>query len=186
LASRRAPRDDDEAQGIRPLRTEELFLAHGATIWRALRRLGVMEVDVDDVCQEVFLIVHQRLHTFEGRSSALTWIYGICVRVASDYRKRLHGASQRSAECAVEPRMEGRQEEAFAIREARAKLDRILDTLDSDKRSVFVLFEIEEMAMADVAIALGCPLQTAYSRLHAARREVDAAIARLSDVEAFR
>ena len=53
---------------------------------------------------------------------------------------------------------------------------RALDTLDDDKRATFVLYEIEELSMAEVAEALGCPLQTAYSRLHAARKIVEAAV----------
>ncbi len=51
-------------------------------------------------------------------------------------------------------------------------LDEALDQLDDDKRAVFVLFELEQMPMVDVAEAAGCPLQTAYSRLYAARKIV--------------
>ncbi len=76
-------------------------------------------------------------------------------------------------------RFDSNQEDDAALREARATLDRILDGLDDDKRAVFVLFEIEELPMTEVAMAVGCPLQTAYSRLHAARREVEAAMHRL-------
>jgi RNA polymerase sigma-70 factor (ECF subfamily) len=43
---------------------------------------------------------------------------------------------------------------------------------------VFVLFEIEQIPMEEVARAVGCPLQTAYSRLHAARERVTAAAKR--------
>jgi RNA polymerase sigma-70 factor (ECF subfamily) len=74
--------------------------------------------------------------------------------------------------------IEARQEEDVALHQARAELDRILDTLSDDKRAVFVLYEIEELPMAEVAAAVGCPLQTAYSRLHAARQEVEAIMMR--------
>jgi RNA polymerase sigma-70 factor (ECF subfamily) len=43
---------------------------------------------------------------------------------------------------------------------------------------VFVLYELEELPMIEVAEAVGCPLQTAYSRLHAARDAVEAAVVR--------
>ena len=58
----------------------------------------------------------------------------------------------------------------YARSEARQLLASLLDVLDSDKRAVFVLYEIEELSMKEVAEAVGCPLQTAYSRLHAARK----------------
>ena len=68
----------------------ELFAEHVHYVFRALRRLGVDESDVEDVCQEVFLVVDRRLPEFEGRSSLRTWIYAICLRCASRYRKRPH------------------------------------------------------------------------------------------------
>jgi RNA polymerase sigma-70 factor (ECF subfamily) len=52
----------------------------------------------------------------------------------------------------------------------RHTLETLLDRLDADKRAVIVLFEIEELSMKEVAEVLGCPVQTAYSRLHAARK----------------
>jgi len=69
--------------------------------------------------------------------------------------------------------------EALAKHQARALLDRVLDDLDEDKRAVFVLYEIEELSMNDVAEAVSCPVQTAYSRLHAARKQVQDGIAAL-------
>jgi RNA polymerase sigma-70 factor (ECF subfamily) len=148
-----------------------------------LRRLGVSASDVEDVCQEVFITVHRRLPTFEGRSSLLTWIYGICVKVAADHRKRLRTRRERMAEFAAEPIASSQLADPIAIREARAKLDRILDGLEDSKRAVFVLYEIEELPMGEVATALGVPIQTAYSRLHAARAEVAAAIGRAANEE---
>jgi RNA polymerase sigma-70 factor, ECF subfamily len=164
--------------GSQGLSTAEVFNENASMAWRALRALGVAEADVDDVCQEVFITVHRRLPTFDGRSAVRTWVYGICVRVAADYRKRVRSRRE-LGEDAPELSVEPRQEDAVSIRQARAELHRILDGLDDDKRAVFVLYEIEELAMSEVAAALGCPLQTAYSRLHAARREVEAAVERL-------
>jgi RNA polymerase sigma-70 factor (ECF subfamily) len=69
------------------------------------------------------------------------------------------------------------QEDEVERRRALALLDGALDQLDDDKRAVFVLFELEQVPMVEVAEAVGCPLQTAYSRLHAARKIVEGAIA---------
>src|SRR5207237_6566320 len=67
---------------------EELFEAHVGFVWRVLRSLGVPASDLEDASQEVFLVVHRKRATFEGRSSIRTWLYGICVRTASDRRRR--------------------------------------------------------------------------------------------------
>jgi RNA polymerase sigma-70 factor (ECF subfamily) len=141
--------------------------------------LGVDETDIEDVCQEVFLIVHRKLAAFEGRSSLRTWVYGICVRTAADYRKRRRTRGGGALPLADEPWIAQSQDDELALREARVLLDRILVELDVEKRAFFVLYEIEELSMGEVAAALGCPEATAYSRLRAARREVEGAILRL-------
>ncbi len=155
-----------------------IFREHAPFVWRALRRLGVHERDVEDVCQEVFVVVHRKLGDFEGRSSMRTWIYGICARTASDYRRSGRVRREIVTDAPPEAAGDAAQHDAVALRQARATLDKILDELDDDKRAVFVLYEIEELTMAEVAEALGCPLQTAYSRLHAARKAVEASVER--------
>jgi RNA polymerase sigma-70 factor (ECF subfamily) len=156
----------------------EVFRQYAPFVWRALRRLGVPESDVEDVCQEVFVVVHRKLGDFEGRSSLRTWIYGICARTASDYRRSGRVRREIVTDAPPDAPQDGGQHDVLAMKQARQKLDRILDTLDDDKRAVFVLYEIEELTMAEVAEAIGCPLQTAYSRLHAARKLVEAGVAK--------
>lgn len=156
---------------------------HGPYVWRVLRRLGVSETDVDDVCQEVFLVVHRKLGEFEGRSALRTWIYAIAVRTAADHRKRAHRRHEIvSAEVPDAPGSDDPLR-TLQLRRARTLLDDLIGALDDDKRAVFVLFEIEQLPMQEVAEALGCPLQTAYSRLHAARAQIQAGAARLRAAE---
>lgn len=158
----------------------ELYRENVAFVWRSLRRLGVSERDIDDVCQEVFVIVHRRLSTFDGTASMRTWMFGIARRVAADHRKRAHVRRETLAapsELFVEWG-EPETSDAIELRRARAILDEILDELDEAKRAVFVLFELEEMPMSEVAKAVECPLQTAYSRLAAARKQVESAVLR--------
>ena len=113
------------------------------------------------------------------RSTIRTWLYGIALRCASDYRRRAHVVREVSGALeAYEPTVGADQPQVVAHRQARALLDRIIDELDDDKRAVFVLFELEELTMAEVAEVVGCPLQTAYSRLYAARSAVEAAMVR--------
>jgi RNA polymerase sigma-70 factor (ECF subfamily) len=148
---------------------EQIFHQHGAYVVRALRYFGVPERELPDVCQEVFVVVHRKLAEFEQRSSIRTWLYRIAQRAASDYRRRAH---VRRELVTGEP-IDGIQsdERHFdAALDARATLIRALGVLDEDKRAVFVLFEIEGLTMKEIAATLRCPLQTAYSRLHAARK----------------
>ncbi|HMJ14192.1 MAG TPA: sigma-70 family RNA polymerase sigma factor [Polyangiaceae bacterium] len=157
-----------------------IFDKHMPLAWRALRRLGVREADVADVCQEVFMVIHRRLDDFDRSLSMPSWIYGICVRVASEYRRRAPQRREVGADQLPELTSPPNQEEAAERRQARERLDHVLSQLDDARREVFILYEIEELPMREVAAAVGCPLQTAYSRLHAARVEVERAFSKRS------
>jgi RNA polymerase sigma-70 factor (ECF subfamily) len=155
--------------GARPS-VRQVFDEHARYVWRALRHLGVADAEIADVSQEVFITVHKKLPEFEGRSSLRTWLYGICLRVASDHRRRAYVRRELpSAEPAAE---RGAGAELGPGIEDRATLRALLDVLDPDKRAVLVLYEIEGFTMKEVAEIVACPLQTAYSRLHAARERL--------------
>jgi RNA polymerase sigma-70 factor, ECF subfamily len=147
-----------------------VFSEHAPFVLRVLRHLGVPGSDLQDQAQEVFVAVFRGLEGFEGRSALRTWVYGICVRVASNYRRRAYVRRERSVSEPPEQAQEPDQPRALEEGMGWPALRRLLDTLDADKRDVFVLYELEELPMREVAEACGCPLQTAYSRLHAARR----------------
>jgi RNA polymerase sigma-70 factor (ECF subfamily) len=153
-------------------RLDELFSQHLHFIWRVLSRHGIAAADVEDAAQEVFLTAHRRLSDFDpARASPRTWLYAIAVRVAANHRRR---AARPPGELA----MKQRTDPGTTLDRARAleRLRTALSTMDADRREVFVLYEMEELPMKQVAEMLGCPLQTAYTRLHAARREVAAAL----------
>lgn len=159
-----------------PPRFEDVFGACAPLVCRTLRRLGLPEADVEDLAQEVFMVVFRKLPAFEGRSKVSTWVYGICVKVAADHRRRAYVRLESPRDEVPETEVTPPQGVAVARLEARALLDAVLAELDDDKRAVFVLYELEELGMAEVAAALEVPLQTAYSRLHAARKLVESAV----------
>jgi RNA polymerase sigma-70 factor (ECF subfamily) len=147
----------------------QIFDEHARYVWRTLRHLGIPEADVPDLCQEVFVTVNRKLPSFEGRSTLRTWLYGICIRVASEHRRRPHVRRETPLS---EPAQESFEQQALApdsTLEQRSAVQRLLAVLDEDKRQVVVLYEIEGFSMKEVAEIVECPVQTAYSRLHAAR-----------------
>lgn len=146
-----------------------VFDEHARYVIRTLRHLGVREADVEDVAQEVFVTVHRKLPEFEGRSKLRTWLYAICLRVASDHRRRAYVVRERATDNPPVDTGERTGDEADTTLESRAFVQELLGELDDDKRAVLVLYEIEGLTMREVADVIGCPLQTAYSRLHAAR-----------------
>src|ERR1041384_4672985 len=170
----RPPPTDFRTPELTPARPElpslsTIFDEHARYVIRTLRHFGVNAADVDDVAQEVFVTVHRKLPEFEGRSQLRTWLYAICFRVASDHRRRAYVVRERPTSSPPVDAGERSGQEPDTSLESRTFVQGLLETLDDDKRAVLVLYEIEGLTMREVAEIVGCPLQTAYSRLHAAR-----------------
>jgi RNA polymerase sigma-70 factor (ECF subfamily) len=161
---------------------EALFKAHAGFVWRTLRRYGVPESDTADVAQEVFVVVHRRLKDFDRRLSLRGWMYGISAHVASEYHRRVRTRREDVVEAPPEREAPASQEAHLERREAQKLIDRVLSEMDPKKREVFELYELEEWSIAEIAQAVGCPLQTAYSRLQSARELMQAAWRRREEV----
>lgn len=162
--------------GAAAARVGDAFGAHAAYVLRTLRCFGVPERELEDARQDVFEVVTRRLHEVEA-AGVRAWIYGICLRKALARRRdaaRRREELGRDDERSVEPE----QEASVARSQALARALAILESLDDEKRAVFVLYEVEQLTMAEVAEVVGCPVQTAYARLYAARREVEATLKR--------
>jgi len=162
----------------------EVFRAYAGYVLGLLRRLGVRDADVEDVAQEVFIVVHAQLAGFEGRSTLKTWICGICVRKVSEYRRRAHRRHEVVVATLPERAAGGDQDQHARLErdEQAALLQQGLSLLSEKLLHVFVLYEVEELTMAEVARAVGCPRFTAYTRLYAARRAMRTFLERASDV----
>lgn len=157
---------------------EQLYELHFDFIWRSLRRLGVPDGALDDAVQEVFITAYHRLESFEGRSSVRSWLFGIAIHVAQrsyrTARRRPDRALEEVASLGTSQGPHDAAEHAEAIR----LVYELLDGLDLDRRAIFVLAELEEMTGPEIADALGVELNTVYSRLRAARRDFNSALAR--------
>lgn len=168
-----------------------VYEAHFQFVWRCLRSLGVRDGWLDDAVQDVFVVVHDKLHRFDGRANLRTWIYSIALRVARRYRHR----AARDAKQFVSGATFGNDdtpeelhslsvpttdlERELDASETLALARRALDHLDDEKREVFVLACVEQMSAPEIAEITGLPVNTVYSRLRAARLAFTERVARL-------
>jgi RNA polymerase sigma-70 factor (ECF subfamily) len=159
-------------------RLAAMFSAHFDFVWRSVRRLGVPDDAVDDAAQEVFVVASRRLSSIEdGKEKA--FLFGTAVRVASDAR-RARGRRREQADEAIEESTDEAEPADQLVDQKRARelLDDIVAGLPDDTRPVFVLFELEQMTMAEIAVCLDLKPGTVASRLRRAREAFEAAIVR--------
>ena len=157
-------------------------------VWLTLQRMGVRRPDLEDVFQDVFVIAHKRLHTYDPDAKLSAWLYGICLRSLAAHRRRAFRRRERAGEVDVSVAAPGAEHWHAQVdapdatvhqRERQATLDELLDTLDPEHRVVVVMFEVEEQSCAHISELLGVPVGTVHSRLHTARKKLAQAAGRL-------
>lgn len=165
----------NEEPALRPT-AEDAYREHHEFVWRCVRRMGVARDRAEDVVQDVFVVVAQRIDEFEGRSSLRTWLFAIAFRIVQEHRRRMK-RERRPVPATTKPEPVPPDEQLARIEAARI-LDELLATLDDDKRAVFVLHELEHMEAAEIAASLGVNVNTVYSRLRLARKKLERALVR--------
>jgi RNA polymerase sigma-70 factor (ECF subfamily) len=141
-------------------------------VWRVLEHHGMRGSDVEDATQEVFLVVARKMHELEDDSKLRSWLYGIARRVASSQRRRAYVRREELMDVPPSVGAAAKQQEEMERFEALGRLQTVLEGLPEEQRLAFLLREVEQLTIQQVAEAMGCPLQTAYSRVRAAREYV--------------
>jgi RNA polymerase sigma-70 factor, ECF subfamily len=164
---------------------EEIYDTQVDFVWRSARRLGVDDGAADDVVQQVFLVVHKRLGEFEGRSSLKTWIFSILLNVVRAHKRTMRRKSPHQLGEALDPDelaaigAASNPHLAFERAEASKMIDLLLETLEEEKRVVFVMAELEQMSANEISSATGLEPKAVYSRLRAARIDFERAASAL-------
>jgi RNA polymerase sigma-70 factor (ECF subfamily) len=153
---------------------------HAPFVSRVLRRYGVRPADLEDLCQEVFIVVFRKLSSFEGRATHRTWLYEIARRTALSHQRSVRARAEVEPPAFEVSGDKRNPEHDLQDRRALAWLEHVLAQLDEDKREAFVLYEIEEMTLAEVAGAVGAQINTVHYRVQAAREAIQAASNRLN------
>ena len=147
-------------------------------VWKTLRRLGAPPQDLEDLAHDLFVVVYRHLSDYEPDRPLRPWLFGIAVRVVADFRRSPRGGHEILGESAEPVDSAPTPHERMERTEARAVLMKALDALNLDRRAVFVMHELDEIPVPEIASTLDIPLNTAYSRLRLARADAAAAIQR--------
>jgi RNA polymerase sigma-70 factor, ECF subfamily len=149
-------------------------------VWRTLQYVGMSESNADDGAQQVMCVLARRIREIEPGAER-PFLFSTCIRVAAESRRNARrrptgsDAVDLDALVAETPALD----DLLDQQRARQLLAKVLETMPEGLRVVFMLFEIEELAMPDIAGTLGIPVGTVASRLRRARQTFHAAVARV-------
>jgi RNA polymerase sigma-70 factor (ECF subfamily) len=152
----------------------EAFHVEFDYLYRTLQRLGIREVDVEDMVHEVFLVLSRRWLDYDPSRPLRPYLFGIAFRVAARHRRKqareVPGDVPDVADTGAAP------DQALSAAEARTLVLHALEHIALPRRAVFVMHDLDETPMRTIADTLKIPLFTAYSRLRKARREFEHAV----------
>jgi RNA polymerase sigma-70 factor (ECF subfamily) len=160
------------------IRFREMLTLHLDFIWRCLRRMGVPPGDCEDAAQQVFLVAASKVSSV-APGSERAFLFATASRIAANARRSLHRREEAHLSLVQnDTRSQPTQEDLTDQLRARSMMDAILREMPDELREVFVLFELEELPVAEVAELLSIPLGTVGSRLRRAREDFQGRVKR--------
>ncbi|HLX42992.1 MAG TPA: RNA polymerase sigma factor [Bryobacteraceae bacterium] len=157
----------------------DLVKQYERKIYRLAKHITQNDEDAEDVLQESFLKAYEHLDNFQGNSKFYTWIVRIAVNESlMKLRKRKGdrtvpldepvdtGEEMVTREIAV---WEDNPEQRYSREEIQEILDKAVEGLKPDFRTVFILRDIEELSTEETAETLGISVPAVKSRLLRAR-----------------
>jgi len=191
-----AERDADlvlvkEVQGGDVAVFDKLVIKYRERIYSVIYNLTSNREDSYDLSQDVFIKAFQSINRFQGKSSFFTWLYRIAVNTTLSHLKRNRLRRFLSFENITEEASSAELVEALAaktatekptlLKELQHKLNEALQTLSVKHRTVLVLFEIDNLSHQEIADIMNCSIGTVRSRLHYAKKQLQAELSDLVD-----
>lgn len=151
----------------------ELITVLGKDVWDYAFFLTLRPEVADDITQEVFLKVYEKLNGFRGESTMRTWLLAITRNKVRD-----HWKSSWIKRVTLVDRLFPASHQPSAENEVLGKLaeDEVWEQvlkLPPKLREVLLLYTRHRMSMSDIAHVMGITEGTVKSRLHRARLKVD-------------
>ncbi len=164
---------------------EILMERHAARVYRVAFGITRNDADAEEVVQDVFLSLFEKIAAFEERAALGTWLYRVATNTAllrrrgkrlelevsledqlPTFREDGHRAGERSFLLAD---WSASAEDGLLSDETRALVRRSIDMLPPHYRAVVMLRDVEELSNEETAEILGEPVSSVKSRLHRAR-----------------
>lgn len=156
----------------------ELFESHLDYLFQTLQRLGANPAEAEDFAQEVFLVLRRNWAHLDTSRPIRPYLFAIAFRIVSAQRRRRSRETPHpgpdTEDGGIDP------EESLEAKEAIRILSAALDRVPLPRRAVLVMHDLDEVPVADIARKLSISRFGTYARLRKGRKELAAAIRRLS------
>ncbi len=158
-----------------PLDFDLVVRQHQRRIYRVLLGLVRDPELADNLTQDCFVRAYEKRASFRGEASVSTWLISIAINLARDHsRSRRAGfwrrlfsapAEETATALATAVDLGASPERSLMARQELSRVWEIVDTLSERQREVFLLRFAQEMALEEIALALGMESGTVKAHL---------------------
>jgi RNA polymerase sigma-70 factor (ECF subfamily) len=162
----------------------ELMRRHNRRLFRIARGVVGSDHEAEDVVQAAWTLAFQAMRGFRGEAAPSTWLARIVLNEAFGRRRRSHPTveiellDEQAARIIPFPHNPGDPETDMERAQIREMLEQAIDELPETFRVVFIMRDVEEMSVEEVAASLGLPEATVKTRTHRARARLKDALER--------
>ena len=154
---------------------EVLFELHRARVLRTAYGIVGRHHLAEDVTQQVFVELFTAIGRFDPERPFAPWLYRIVVNISLKELRRRHLRSLPLEEAAADlPSPDPLPDLIAEESEVRRSIWTAIQSLSPKQRAAIVLRYYHGFGEAEMAVALGCRRGTVKSRLHSARRRLEA------------
>ena len=154
-----------------PQAFRQLVQQHERLVWHMVSRVVSHPEDSEDICQEVFLRVYQKLPTFHFQSKLSTWIATIAYRTAINYVKKDKRHAQETLDQPL-PQVAPEAQDQLEKEALYTYVHQLINKLPVHYKTVLTLFHLEEMSLAEIHEVTGMPTGTIKNYLFRARKRL--------------
>jgi RNA polymerase sigma-70 factor (ECF subfamily) len=148
----------------------------------ALSVLGpAFQAQAEDIAQEVFIKLYQRLESFRGDSSFSTWLYRLTINTAIDFQRKQERFSWVDIDEVRIPAVAPTDISTIGLEQLSTRLKDAIQTLSQTQRMMVYLFYWLEYKIREIAEIMGCPEGTVKVYLSRAKKHLAAELGELSD-----
>jgi RNA polymerase sigma-70 factor (ECF subfamily) len=148
----------------------QLYLLHHKRIYALCWRMLADKDSAEDVCQEVFVQLWQKINNFHGESKFSTWLHSVASNTALSHLRKQKNWLQRVFSIEDHPIAEQSNESSVEMDDESSVLDKYILQLPEKARLVFVLFVVEGYRHEEISKMLGMAIGSSKAQLHRAKK----------------
>jgi RNA polymerase sigma-70 factor (ECF subfamily) len=161
---------------------EAIYTEHKNLVYNLSLQYTQNTEDAEEVTQDVFLAVHQKIETFRNQSALKTWIYRITINKSLDFlkakrRKKRIGFlfSLNSDDETVKHKMAHFNHPGIVLeqQEATAKIFHCINQLPDNQKNAIILLKIEQLPIFEVAVILDSSVKAVESLFQRGKKNLE-------------